>query len=156
MYAYIKMNRGVTLIELVVVFGAIAILATITFSALAPLRDATTLNSVAEQGISLLNEARSKTLSSLAGSQYGVHFETTKMVLFRGTAYNSFDPENSVVTIPVAVTISSVALNGGGVDVLFKRLTGSTDTHGSITFRLTNNPAKTRIINITAAGAFNF
>lgn len=150
------MHRGVTLIELVVVFGAIAILATIVFSAFAPLRDATTLNSVAEQGISLLNEARSKTLSSLAGSQYSVHFETTKMILFKGTVYNVADPENSVVTLPTAVTIPTITLNGGGGDVIFKRLTGATDTHGSLTFQLVSNPAKTRVITITATGAFKF
>ncbi|TSC78485.1 MAG: Uncharacterized protein G01um101429_758 [Parcubacteria group bacterium Gr01-1014_29] len=145
--------RGFTLIEILIVVAGITILASIVLFPLASFRRTAQLSSAIEEGVSLLVSARLKTLSSEGATQYGVHFETVKMVFFVGTTYITGNPQNSEVLIPNDVEISTISLNGGAVDVVFKRLTGETDQHGTVLFRLKSDPSNTKTLRIEQTGA---
>lgn len=145
--------KSFSVIEILIVFAIMAILAGIAFTSPSLFSHTFNLEGAAQNGFSLLLEARAKTLSSYEASSYGVHFEQTKITLFKGLAFVSGDPDNKEYLLPQDVEISTIALNGGGQDVIFKRLTGQTDQYGSITFRLVSNPSTMRIITIQMTGA---
>ena len=148
-----KINKGFTLIEVVIVIFLIALVSTIVFNNLSSFRQDQILRSTTSDVVTLLNEAKQNTLSSVNSSSYGVHFETNRMILFSGIIYSSSDPNNKVVNFDDTVSIpSSGGLNiGGGSDVVFERLTGDT-IGGTIKLQLNSNTSKYNIINISKTG----
>jgi hypothetical protein len=141
-------NRGLSTLELVIALSILLVITALITSGFSSFRKSTGLNDIVENGMSLLSEARSKTLSSEMASQYGVHFETTKMVLFKGTSYSAGAPDNEELAMPPGVEIASFS----NADVIFERLTGATSQNGTVVFRLISDPAKTRTITIQATG----
>lgn len=115
-------------------------------------RSSKALQIVSEEMLSLLDEARGNTLSAKDSYAYGAHFESSIIVLFRGTAYSISDPNNKTVDIDGAVEIADISLAGGGQDVLFQRLTGKTNQNGTIIIRLKSDNLKTKTIAIEASG----
>lgn len=150
-----NIKNGFTLLEILVSIAIITLLTAIGWNTLSRFRQTVDLNRSAEAGISSLNDARSRTLSSVDSSQYGVHFQTDSVVLFKGTSYATSNPDNVEFLVPGTVQISSISLTGGGSDVLFARLTGATNQSGTITFRLSANTAETRMITILSSGVIS-
>src|SRR3989338_7715737 len=79
--------KGITLIELLVSISIIAVIATIFISAFSTFRENSQLSEAQSAIIGLLKDARSRTLSSQNKSNYGIHFETAKAVLFKGEIF---------------------------------------------------------------------
>ena len=144
---------GITLLEILVALAIIAVLATIIFSVFHNFSDSASINSAAEAGITALSDARSRTLSSKNASQYGVHFASSSLVIFKGAVYSALGQDNEEKLLPAGTEISVINLAGGGVNVAFKRLTGETDSYGTTTFRLINKPTATRDVVILSSGA---
>jgi type II secretory pathway pseudopilin PulG len=145
-------SAGFTLIETIVAIGVLVLLAVVIISGFVSLRGNTALESTGENIVALLSEARSKTLASEESSQYGVHFEANRAVFFKGASFMEGQPDNDEFLISSLVEISDINLDGGGPDVIFKKLTGKTDNYGTITLALKANPAKTKDIVIQATG----
>jgi len=148
--------RGFTLIELLVVIAASAIIFVIALNAFRLLRDNEVLDTAAETVNTVVSGAKFKTLSSSDMDNYGVHFETGRVVLFKGNIYAEASSTNVVSALHYLVEISSVNLNGGGSDAVFKMLTGETDNYGTVVIRLKNDHSKTKTVNIEKSGAVNF
>lgn len=146
------MNRGSTLIEILAVVAIISIISSILFFSFSKLNDYQAIDKETLGVISVLNNARSLTLSSKGGTQYGVHIEEDRITLFKGGTYSSSDPENVTHNLNTAVHISSYALSGGGSDIIFERLTGGTDQNGTITLSLRNDISNSKIITIFVTG----
>lgn len=105
--------------------------------------------------VSLLNEARAKTLASEGASQYGIHFSSTQAVFFQGTVFSAGNPTNKPYNLPSLIEISAIALNQGGSDVVFQRLTGETNFYGAITLRSKGDDPKTKTVTIRQGGIIN-
>lgn len=133
-----KKERGFSLMEILVVMGLMAILATVAMRSLSGFRNEDSLVSASDIVRQTVEEARSLTLSSKNDQQHGVHFESTQVVLFEGTTYSSSDPDNVVRPLPSSVTITDIDLSGGGDDVVFKKLSGETDEPGTIEVTVTS------------------
>jgi len=71
--------------------------------------------------ISMINEAKINTISSKDGLFYGVHFEATRAVLFKGPVFSEPNPDNNELAFSPLIEISSIVLNGGGPDIVFKK-----------------------------------
>jgi len=149
-------KKGLTIIELLVVIGIIVILAAIIVSPFSTFRASKILDAGVEDVISLLNQARLNTLSSKGGFQYGVHFESSRIVSFRGATFIEPDVNNKEITLDGALEISEITLNGGGSDIVFDRLTGKTNQYGTTTLRIKNTPSKNIAITIEATGIAGF
>lgn len=145
-------NKGFSLIEILVAVAVLVAVAALTAAVFSSFYRVQTLNSAIEQAISLIKEARSKTLSSEGASQYGVHFESSRLVLFKGSGFTEGNPDNKEFVLQSAVEIYDISLNGGVVDLVFKRLTGETNEYGGVFFRLKASPSKTRNIIIESSG----
>jgi len=141
-----------TLIELLVVIAIIGIIGA-TVVVLPPrLQQSASIDASTENVVSALLEARTKTLASKDDYAYGVHVETAKIVVFKGASYSSSSPDNEITLLPADVSITAIALAGGGSDVLFNRLTGDTNQNGTITLRLVADTAHGRVISVTKTG----
>lgn len=144
-------KSGASLLEIALIVGLILAVLAIVFSGLASFRRISLLNSAGEQVASALHEAHSRTLSSREASQYGVHFAQDRVILFKGASFISGDPANSETLMPAGMDISAITFNGGGVDVIFDRLTGATSQYGSVTLRYGVFP-RTLTVSILATG----
>jgi prepilin-type N-terminal cleavage/methylation domain-containing protein len=145
-------QKGFTVLELLIVVSIMGLLAAIILAPFATFRNSKVLDTASEEALALLSEARGDTLSAKEGYQYGVHFEATQIVLYRGATYSSSDANNKVVLLDSAIEISSITLTGGGAEVLFDRLTGKTSQGGTVVIRVKSDTAKSRTITIFGTG----
>ncbi|MBX4189125.1 prepilin-type N-terminal cleavage/methylation domain-containing protein [Candidatus Parcubacteria bacterium] len=146
------MKRGFTLLEIMIAVVVVAIVSSIIISVFSSLNNRQSLDSSAELVKSVLERAQSLTLSSQGDTQYGVHFNASEVILFKGTTYSSTDSNNATTTINPRVTISSLNLNGGGSEVLFNRLTGGTNQYGTTTLSLVSASTTERRVLISQTG----
>ncbi|OGY25413.1 MAG: hypothetical protein A2Z24_02890 [Candidatus Woykebacteria bacterium RBG_16_44_10] len=146
-----KQQRGFTLLELLVVTAIVAILLLIVLARLNLFGRQVDIEATAQQIISTLQAARTQTLASEDESVYGVHFEASKYVLFKGATYNPSDTTNKEYNLS-SVEIYPINLAGGVSDVIFTRIRGSTVDTGNIGIRLTADTSRTRTIVINSLG----
>lgn len=144
--------KGLTFIEIIIAVAILLIITTFTLITLNTFRENQLLKNAVNETVSLINQARSKTLSSQDFSQFSVHFETSRAVLFKGAVFSEPNPDNIILAIPSQIEISSISLNGGGVNMIFQKLTGETDQFGTIIFRIKNDVFKTKTIDIKNTG----
>lgn len=136
--------KGFTLIEVIVAVGIMVILLGLTIAGYRSFSRNINLETVGSQIVIVLDDARSRTLASLNDRGYGVRFQSNTYTLLA-------DP-NEVHPLPSGVEFASVTLAGGGTDVMFNRLTGTTSQPGSVVLRLTGKPSITQAITISAQG----
>lgn len=148
--------KGISIIEIIIILAVISIILGIVVINFTSFKEEQALNSAINESASLINEARSKTLSSKDFSQYGIHFEQAKITLFKGTNYNSSDPNNIDYIFSSLLEISNISLNGGGNEIIFQKITGKIDQFGSITYRVKNNPSKLKTITIKSTGIIDY
>jgi prepilin-type N-terminal cleavage/methylation domain-containing protein len=137
--------RGFTLLEVLVVAAVIVLLAVISLVAFKNFNRNTALDADTRVVVSVIEAARQNTLSSKGDMQYGVRLESNAVVLFQGTVYNAANTSNKRYPLTVHSSITK-SLSGGGSDIVFKKLTGETDQHGSITVTLSDGSSKTIIV----------
>lgn len=140
------------MIEILIVLIILTAVFVIVLSSLSSFRDKQTLRANAIVIASLLNDARAATVASKEASQYGVHFETGRAAYFKGTTFSEPSSYNKEIKTDGAILISGIALQGGGVDVVFNQLTGETLQYGAITLTARANSALVKIITISQTG----
>jgi prepilin-type N-terminal cleavage/methylation domain-containing protein len=149
---YLNRSGGFSILELLIVVAVLGFVSTLTIVSLSSLTRANVLDSAAGDIISALSEARSRTLTSEGDTVHGIHFSTNAITRFTGGTYSAVDPTNVVLSLPPSVTLSSTALTGGAVDVVFARLTGVASATGTVTIAKSSDATDTKIITITTAG----
>lgn len=147
-----KLDSGYSLLELVLSFAIIAIIATILFAAFAVFRQSNDLQSTQETIIGILRDARSRAVGSQDKKTYGVHFEAAKTILFKGFAYSALDPANETHLLPESLEISAISLTGGASDTVFSIMIGTTTATGTVTISSKRDPSKTSTITIFSTG----
>jgi|SRR3989338_6195061 len=152
-----NLKRGITPIELIIVIAVLAIIVAIVLPQFAQIREEQVLKGVTSEVLSALNKARLETISSYNSSQYGVHFEPTQIVIFRGTSYSSGAADNEIISITSPASITNVTFGDVSSvegDVYFNRLSGAPSTTGTVTVS-TSSYAKTITINASGAASMN-
>lgn len=145
-------NKGITIIEILIIIAIIGIISSIVLLNLSKFRQEQSLKNTTSDVVSLLNKARQNTLSSLNSTNYSVHFETDRAVLFSGLIYSPSNSTNEPIIFSSGVIIPSNGINiGGGSEVTFERLTGDT-IGGTIILQLTSDSAAQKTININKVG----
>ncbi|OHA88634.1 MAG: hypothetical protein A3C70_03490 [Candidatus Zambryskibacteria bacterium RIFCSPHIGHO2_02_FULL_43_14] len=148
-------HKGLTVLEILFAISILTLAVTIVAFSFSKLNSKQALDRSADLVVSILDDARSLTLSSKGGSQYGVQFEASQVILFKGVAYSSSDSSNVVTELNPMVGLRNVVLSGGGVSVVFERLTGNTNHAGSVEVFLKAVPETLRTISISATGVSN-
>ena len=144
--------KGVTLIELLLSFFIVAVVAGILASAFGAFRESNDLRVAQNTIVSIIKDARGRAIASENNSVYGVHFETAKSILFKGAAYNASDPANETYTLPPSIQISSINLAGGASEAAFLQLQGTTTSFGTVTLASKSDSSKPRVITISQTG----
>jgi Tfp pilus assembly protein FimT len=156
--AYTKAERtrrktaGFTILETLMVIAVSALVITIVGLSFRGINSSQALDKSARNVVSVLDEARTKTLSSSDDSRYGVRIEEASVILFKGSSYVSTDPENEVSELHSLVGIRNISLSGGGTSVIFDRLTGATSQFGAFEVYLRDATTTYRTISIARTG----
>lgn len=146
------MNKGFSLIEILISIGILAALSLIGVWYLSSATKGEALSKDGQGLIALLSEARSLAISSKDASRYGVHIEEFQAVLFKGDLYSSTSPDNVEYNFNQAVHVLSHSLEGDGDDVIFSRLTGEVANFGVVVLALRNDSFSSTTITIKNTG----
>ena len=92
-------EKAFTLIEIIIVLSILMIIGTAGLTTLSTFRKSAELSSAADTILTYIIQARSKTLSAENGIQYGVHFESLKIVFYQGTPYSSQNSLNQEIVL---------------------------------------------------------
>lgn len=149
-----KYTAGFTLIELLVVGVIVILIAVFVVRGLSTYRNEQTLRTESLAIVSIINEARSKTLSSVDSSAYGVHLEDDGVTLFKGTSYDVNDSDNEEHILPNNLEIGDISINGGS-NIVFERLTGETSNYGTFDVMQVSDNTKLRTISVVTNGQIN-
>ena len=145
-------HKGFTILEILVAISILALAVTIVAFSFSKLNSSQALDKSATLVTSILDEARSLTLSSKGDSQYGVYLEASQVVLFTGDTYSPSDITNVVTNLNPLVELRDITLSGGGTSVVFKRLTGNTAETGTVEIFLKASTTIFRTITISGTG----
>lgn len=143
--------KGFTLLELLIVIVILIPLGVAGISSYHSFISQIKLNTAVPQIISTLHLSRDRTLASEGASSYGVHFEANKYVLFKGLSFNPSAVDNEEHKLPAEIEIYDISL-GGGSDIVFDRIKGTTSNAGSVSIRIIRNPIKYKTISILSSG----
>lgn len=146
------MKGGYSLAELMIVLGILVLLGAAVFLNFASFFGTSGLHQATEGALSLLEQAREKTISREGGFAYGAHFDSDKATLFRAPSYIEGNVFNVVYNLNPSFHITATALNGGGSDVIFQIITGETLSYGTITIEKIGDPSVRKIIKVNATG----
>ncbi|MFZ2072187.1 MAG: hypothetical protein WAV10_00685 [Minisyncoccia bacterium] len=143
-------QKGITIVEILFVIGIILIIFMIVIPSFGELRQKQMLKTASEDISSSLDKARGNAFASVGSSEYGVHFESDKIVIFKGTVYSNIDPNNEIINIISPANISNINLSGGGSEIYFNKLSGVSNKTGTITVSVSSF---SKIITISTTGA---
>lgn len=121
------MKKGLSLIELLVVIGILAILlslGTVVFGSFIR-KDQVLVE--ARKVESLISEARMKTMAGFSLGQdqalnFGVYFQTDRYFLFPGLTYDALNPNNQEFTLPPTVEIKEISFPSQ--TIVFEKISG--------------------------------
>ncbi len=150
-----KLVHGFTLIEILIVVSLFVVMSAIVAISLSRYTQTQALAGVAVAIVSSLEDARSRTLSSRGGSQYGVHLEDGSLTLFKGETYAAGNADNEVTPLDPRAHIT-LSINGGGSDVVFERLSGETNDYGTITVALASDATVFKTITLQRTGLLSY
>ena len=147
-------NKGISIIEILVVISLIILIASIVIPNLSEFKKQQALKNTTEDIVSLLNEARNSTISSKNSTTYGVHFEEDSATLFPGVSFadNVNNKQIDFDTSTIISTDDGINLEGGGDDIVFERLTGNVANYGTIIVQLASDTTKTKTISVSSIG----
>lgn len=145
-----KNKKGMTSLELLVVAAVLGIILSVVIPQFSKTRELQVIKSGVQDVLSSIDKARGATLSSLNSSEYGVHLESDKVIIFKGIVFSAGAPDNETISITSPATISTITLTGGAVDVYFNRLSGAPSATGSI---VVSSPNFSKTITISATGS---
>lgn len=148
-------NKAFTIMELLIAIAIVSIIVAVVMPSLYNIRNDQILKSTTEDIVTMLNQARSRTLASVDSNYYSVHFESDRMVLYTGSVFSEPNVSNVEVIFDEHVSIPSsggLNLNGAVSNVIFTRLTGDTDSYGTIILQINSDTSKTKTITIRKTG----
>lgn len=148
-------QKGITFLETMIIVAIITIMAAIVIPQFLKIKQLQVLKNAGEDIVSAFNKARSQTLASLDSSAYGVHFQSDRVIIFKGTSYLSDDVDNKTIDIVSPATISNISLTGGVTDFYFNRLTGTPSKTGTITISIIGNASLTKTLTISTVGSIS-
>lgn len=152
------MNKGLTLIEILVVIGIIILIfgagSFINFSSY----NHTLINTEQSTLVSVLSKARSEAMNNVNHIQHGVHIDTDTYTLFEGTVYTAGVPANQDISKNSKTVVSNLGVTTFTTpyDIYFNQLSGDPSATGIITLTDISNSTNTKTITIKTGGLIDW
>lgn len=148
-------RRGFSLVEALIVIAILGIIFAIALPSFSEIKNSQVLKNASGDIISYINSTQTETRASKDSSSYGVHFQSDKIIIFKGTIFSANDANNQDIEIVRPATISNISLTGGATDFYFNRLTGLPSATGSVTVSITGNQSMAKTITISSTGTLS-
>jgi prepilin-type N-terminal cleavage/methylation domain-containing protein len=145
-------NKGFSLIEILAVISIISIVLGIAIINGRNFNNSIDLENTAKSVDAKIKLAKAYSIGAKNNTNYGVHFEADKVVIFRGSVFINGAPTNETFVFSDKIGVNAVSLAGGGSNVIFDRLIGSTSNFGNIEMKVISEPSKTKQIIINSDG----
>lgn len=148
---------GFTLLETLIVVSVVVLLISLSLVDWRYFQDRSELKNSVNEVLSLLKLAQSRTLAFEQSSQWGVYFDDSldphRYILFKGVSYSGRDQAfDEIHNLPKRIKFSQLGLEGGGKEVVFERLDGTTKNFGTISLWLATNHSQTETVYIQSSG----
>lgn len=149
---FYKNRKGFSLLETLVVISIIGIITAVVLPQFSKIKNSQVLKSASGDIISSFKKAETETRASKDSSSYGVHFQSDKIIIFKGVTFSANDANNQDIDIIRPATISNISLSGGATDIYFNRLTGTPSATGTVTISIAGDQSMTKTITFSATG----
>ncbi|MDP3093897.1 MAG: hypothetical protein Q8N16_04000 [bacterium] len=150
---FAQSGAGFTLLEFLIILGTVVLLLGLTVPALRGFQENLSLSNNAEEIMSVLRLAQSKTMASEGRDSWGVYFSGQTHTLFKGISFVQREPaSDKVYQLSKRVEFFQIDLEGGGSEVVFGRIRGTTANIGSLSLRLKADQGKTKTIYVSGSG----
>lgn len=144
-------SMGFTFIEVLIAVAIVTTLSTIALISFNTARVVHNLNTSTQNVLSVLRFAQARTLAGENDSVWGVHLASNQITLFQGNTYAS-SPLTQIYALPGSLQLTGILLNGGGSDVIFKRITGETDQTGTFILNVIADSSHSRSVTVDGSG----
>lgn len=151
-------GAGFTMVEILVVVTIFALLSAILISNFPILQRNANVDTGREEIIGVLKLAQSKAMTSEGDSLYGVYFDTVstpqKYILFKGASYATRDISfDQTFFLPKRVVFSSLQISPAGSQVVFNKMSGTSQHSAYVSVLSTNSPVNiTKQLYVSNAG----
>jgi prepilin-type N-terminal cleavage/methylation domain-containing protein len=145
------MKKGLTLLEILIVFTIFVIILSIGFYSFSTSRRNASLDGIANSIASTLELAKTNAMSGKNGQSSGVAFDANSYVYFSGNSYNPSDSGNKVYTVDSGYLLSNNLSSGNSI-LIFSRISGNPQATGTITITDSSDSSKTERITIESLG----
>ena len=111
--------------ELLIVVAVLGVIFSVVIPQFSKSREMQVLKSGVVDILSSIDKARGETLSSLNSSSYGVHFQSDKVIIFKGTGFIPDTVGNEIIDIVTPASITNVTIgivSGSSGEIFFNRL----------------------------------
>ncbi len=136
--------KGISLIEILLVVGVLAILVSIILPLALDFYREQQLDTHSQGIIQTLRKAQLKTMSIENDSSFGVYLTDDSYTLFKGDSYTNRDTQyDEILDLPVILTLSGLQ------ELIFSKFEGRPNVTGNIVLNSNN---KSRIISINNFG----
>lgn len=152
------MNKGISLVELLIVIGIIVIMAVVLTPQLLGYYFKSQLTGDTAKIASTLRAARDKSITQEDATQWGVHFVNPSSgldyyILFKGASYPGTDVKR--INLNPNVIFASIP-SGSSTDRIFSKMIGLPSSTSSIIISLTNDSNASSTISITSSGEIQY
>lgn len=146
-----KKNVGLSLVELILIMSIMATLTGLITINLVNSQQRASLSSLVQNLISDIRQQQIKAMvgdteGGTSANSYGVHIDSNKYVLFRGTSYVVTEPSNFAVNMP-----NNMIFMTPGLDIIFSKVSGEISAPASFQLQDTTN-GNTKTIQINRYG----
>lgn len=144
-------SSGMTLIELIVSIAVLLIVGAVTIGALNKYRERQALDKSVEMLTSILERARSKTLTNEKNTIHSVRLNTERIVLFQG-GFSSSSVNNEYYSFDPLIEIGQLSLTSGTNTLSYRKLTGQSLATGTVELRLKRSTTTKKSVIIYSSG----
>lgn len=143
-------KEGITLLEIILVVAALAIMTVGTFTIFSSFITNTYVDNTAQEIIYSLRKANTNAIARLHDLRWGVYFDdmAKSFTLFAGESFATRNTQYDAVTnLPASMSFPQISLNGSGKEVVFRKIAGDTTQYGFLKVRSTGEQERTITIN---------
>ncbi len=142
-------NAGFTLIEILITLVLITAIASLGLTVGYNVYRSTTLSAERDLMVSALEKARNLAMTNAGESDHGMYIEDNKHTIFRGSSYDSRDPDYDL-----EIVNSSRITSSGEAEFVFEELSGDGLLTGTTT--LSDETGSSRSISVNEEGRINW